>query len=79
MLGFFNFKPGIVKDIRGMETARSVPGVVDIALSVQPGQRLEPPRDGPTRHGQFIAISGSMQELESLRDRIQEEVQIDYV
>lgn len=77
-LGFFNFESGIVRDVCGLEAARTLPGVRDISISIQAGQRLVPPSDGPSRHGHFIAAAASAKELESLCRRIYEEVRVAY-
>ncbi len=78
VLSFFNFEPGIVRAVCGVETVRALPGLMDIFIAVRPGQLLEPPSDGTSRHGYFMAAAGSAGELESLRRRIFEEVRVAY-
>lgn len=78
-LSFFNFESGVVRAVCGVETVRTLPGVLEISISVRSGQRLEPPSDGSSRHGHFIASAGSAKELQSLCRRIYEEVRVAYV
>ena len=77
-LGYFNFESGIVRAVCGVGTVRTLPGVLDIFISVRSGQRLEPASDGPSRHGHFIAMAGSAKELQSLCRRIYQEVRVAY-
>jgi phosphoribosylaminoimidazole carboxylase (NCAIR synthetase) len=78
VLSFFNFEPGIVRAVCGVETVRALPGLMAIFIAVTPGQLLEPASDGTSRHGYFMAAAGSARELESLRRRIFEEVHVTY-
>jgi biotin carboxylase len=77
-LGFFNFESGTARAVSGVETVRALPGVREIFISVQPGQRLAPASDGPSRHGHFIAAAESAKDLQSLFSRIYEEVRVAY-
>jgi hypothetical protein len=77
-LSYFNFEPGPVRAVCGVETVRTLPGLMDIFIGVRLGQFLEPASDGPSRHGHFIAAAGSAGELQSLRRRIYEEVRVIY-
>ena len=78
MLGFFNFDSGTVRAVSGVETVRTLPGVLDVSINAQPGRRLEPAADGSSRHGHFIATAGSAKELQSLCTRIYQEVRVAY-
>lgn len=48
LLGFLNFQPGLVKIVCGLDKVRALPGLAHISLNFAPGQRLEPPADGPS-------------------------------
>ena len=77
-LSFFNFESGLVRAVCGVEAVRKLPGVWDISISVESGQRLEPAADDTLRHGYFIATAGSAKELESLCSRVYQEVRVAY-
>ena len=77
-LCYFNFESGAVRTVCGVETVRALPGVLDVFISVRPGQQLEPASDGPSRHGHFIATAASAGELQSLCERIYDEVRVAY-
>jgi biotin carboxylase len=77
-LAYFNFESGTVREVCGVETVRTLPGVRDLSISIRPGQKLGPAQDGPSRHGHFIAAAGSGKELQSLCERIYEEVRVAY-
>jgi biotin carboxylase len=78
VLSFFNFAPGLVKGITGIDEVRQLPGVLDIDMNFCPGDRLMPAADDRGRHGYFIAIGPGCSEIESLRDRIHATVQVLY-
>ena len=77
-LCYFNFESGAVRAVSGVETVRARPGVLDVFINVRPGQQLEPASDGPSRHGHFIATAASAGELQSLCERIYDEVRVAY-
>ena len=77
-LSFFNFEPGVVRTVCGVETVRTLPGLVDIFVGVRPGQLVEPPSDGSSRHGYFIIAADSASELQSLCKQIFDQVRIAY-
>jgi biotin carboxylase len=78
LLGFLNFQPGVVKDVHGLDKVRALPGVAHISLNVAAGERLALPIDGPSRHGVFIAVARSREELQVLQDAVQKEVRVTY-
>ena len=78
VLSFFNFEPGLVKDIIGLEEGRGLPGVLDLDMNFRAGDRILPPADDRGRHGYFIALGASRSETESLRDRVHATVQVVY-
>jgi biotin carboxylase len=78
VLSFFNFEPGLVKSISGLESVRQMSGVLDIEMNFRVGDRIMAPADDRGRHGYFIALGASRSETESLRDRIHATVQLGY-
>lgn len=63
VLGFFDFKPGRIVAIEGMEEVRELPGVLDIMLEVSVGDILENATDDRTRCGYYIIFADSEDEL----------------
>ena len=64
MLEFFELAPGKVKAIRGLDDIRALPGVVDMAITIRPGDTIMPPEHGGVRAGHFIAVADSDRALE---------------
>lgn len=78
VLQFFDFDPGKVAAVHGLDLVREWPGVVDIGLSFQPGDLLEPSLDDRSRHMHLIAWSDSLSSLEDLVSRVRQSIRIDY-
>ncbi|MGW5731488.1 MULTISPECIES: ATP-grasp domain-containing protein [Streptomyces] len=55
---FFTFPPGRLDAIRGLERARRLPYVDELALRPRPGDRVREVRDSKGRHGHVI-VSGA--------------------
>lgn len=78
MISFLNFQPGLVKSVAGLDKVRELPGLLQISLNIAPGQRLDPPRDGSSRQGSFIAAAQSLEELQALSQKVQQELRVTY-
>lgn len=78
VLQFFEFAPGRVEAVRGLEVARDLPGVVDVELNFRVGDLLETSVDDRTRHMHLICCSDSRAGLEELIERVRQCIQIDY-
>lgn len=72
VLGFFDFEPGLVTEIRGMEKAHSLPGVQAVELNVKVGDQLGHASDDRSRCGYYILFAESKAELLE-RERILKE------
>ena len=79
LIRFLNFEPGVVKTVCGIEKARTLSGLLYISVKVAPGQTLTPPADAPSRHGVFLAVAQSREELQALSQKVQKEVRVTYV
>lgn len=77
-LGFLNFAPGVVKSVSGVETCRTLSGLLDIAMNFKSGHTIAPPADDRARHGYFIVVADSEPELQSLCRQIHAGVQVQY-
>ena len=56
---------GIFHGLEGLADAKSVPGVTDVAITVQPGQIIAPPPDGASYLGFLFARAASPADAES--------------
>ena len=77
VLGFFNFKPGIVTKITGIETAMNLPGVHDMKIEINTGDLLEKAKDDRSRCGYYIIFADSKAELELRERRLLESVRVE--
>lgn len=78
VLDFFEFKPGRIRTIDGLDRARAMGGVVSIGLTVRVGDVIRPAADDRSRHGYVIAFADSAEALNSLLDDIRQTVQVRY-
>jgi biotin carboxylase len=77
ILKFFDFHGGRVKSISGLERYTGNPWVVDMELEFKEGDLLGKPTDDRSRVGYFIAFHESYEELESLVQDIEQNVQVE--
>jgi len=56
---------GVLRAVRGVEAARAVPGIEDVAITAHPGQRLVPPPRGAQYPGFLFARGESPAEVET--------------
>lgn len=59
---FFMPEPGYVKDVRGVEDARASAGLVELVLSIRPGDLVRPVTESYDRCGHVIAAGNSAAE-----------------
>lgn len=78
VLDFFEFRPGKVKTIHGIEEASALSGVVSIGLNIVEGDVIEEVSDDRSRHGYIIAYSENAESLKGLLRKIHQTVQITY-
>lgn len=76
VLGFFDFLPGKITDIKGLEKARTVEGLVDIALEVSVGDILENAADDRSRCGYYIIYADSKEELIAREKQLKDIVKV---
>jgi hypothetical protein len=55
---------GIYRGLEGLGAAQSVPGVTDVAITVEPGQIIAPPPDGASYLGFIFARASSPADAE---------------
>ncbi len=56
---------GIYHGLEGLDAAQSVPGITDVAISVEPGQIVAPPPDGASYLGFIFARAANPADAES--------------
>lgn len=78
ILYFFEFAPGKVKEISGLEKAREIPGVLDIQLLFKAGDTIKLASDDRSRQGFTIVFANSIDELNNTLQEIKEKIQISY-
>lgn len=76
ILGFFDFKPGKVKDIVGLKEASSMEGVYEVKIEVEIGEILNKAQDDRSRCGYYIVYADSMDELNDRERRLKETVRV---
>ncbi|MBR6469319.1 MAG: ATP-grasp domain-containing protein [Lachnospiraceae bacterium] len=76
VLGFFDFKPGTITDIKGVEEALKQPGVHDMKLEVKVGDTLIQAQDDRSRCGYYILFADSLTELCDRERRLKETVKV---
>ncbi len=70
-------KPGIINRITGLEEALAVPGIDEIFLNLQPGDRVVEPRSNVDKAGHIIASGNSLEEVETAVRTCKERLRID--
>ena len=76
VLGFFDFKPGRIMAIGGLEEALSMAGAYDIKLEVRVGDTLGEALDDRSRCGYYILFADSVQELQARERRLKETIRV---
>lgn len=76
VLGFFEFKPGIVTNISGIEEAIGQPGVHDLKIEVSVGDKLKEAQDDRSRYGYYILYADSVDELNDRERRLKKTVKV---
>lgn len=76
VLGFFDFKPGVIKEIVGIEEGRGLNGVWDLKLEVNIGDVLGEAQDDRSRCGYYILFADSEEELDNRERQLKETVRV---
>lgn len=79
ILKFFEFAPGTVKSISGIDKLKEIKEIFSFNLAFKPGDSLLPAEDDRSRQGYFIAFANSKIELDTIVSRVNELIQIVYV
>lgn len=76
VLGFFDFKPGAITAIEGLEDALEIEGAHDIKLEVKVGDTLGEALDDRSRCGYYILFADSKEELIDRERRLKETIKV---
>lgn len=77
-LDFFEFRPGQIKMINGIEQSASMSGVASIGMNIREGDVIKLASDDRTRHGYVIAYADKPDALRTLLDKVHQTVQVCY-
>jgi biotin carboxylase len=77
MLSFLVFESGTVKEIHGLDEARSVSNVMELRLNFNPGDELVPAVSGAARHGFVIIEGASRADLQVTYDKAMKMIQLE--
>lgn len=79
VLGFFEFKPGKVINIIGLEEAKTMRGVHDLKIEVNIGDELTQAQDDRSRCGYYIIYADSLEDIKQIERRLLETVKVETV
>jgi biotin carboxylase len=77
-LDFWEFPPGVVQEIKGLEDVRSMPGVMAAGMTLRPGQSVRAAEDDRLRHGYVIVEAPDLPALKRQLVEIRSKVHIVY-
>jgi biotin carboxylase len=77
MLRFFEFAPGVVRSVSGLEAAAALDGVIHLQFSPTVGATLCEPRSGDQRPGFVLAAAASREQVIELGNKVMRTVQIE--
>lgn len=75
-LGFFDFEPGIITEIIGINEAMKQRGIYDLKLEAKVGDQLGQAQDDRSRCGYYILFADSIDELVERERRLKETVKV---
>lgn len=78
VLDFFEFKPGQVKQVKGVEQASTMNGIASIGINIREGDFIKLASDDRSRHGYVIAFADNPEALRLLLDKVQQTVRVCY-
>lgn len=78
ILGFFDFKPGKIKSIKGLQEAKALNGVVDIGLDLKPGDVIENAKDDRSRCGYYILSAVGENNIRTVEQKMKITIELEY-
>ncbi|MFN5218155.1 MAG: hypothetical protein ACK5CL_05250, partial [Sphingomonadales bacterium] len=77
LLHFFEFPPGKVQAIHGLEEALKIPGVHALELEFATGDVLKPAGDDRGRQGYAILLANNQKELQACLDVVNKTLKVE--
>jgi biotin carboxylase len=77
-LDFWDFAPGLVREIKGLDEVRAMPGVIAAGVNLRPGENVRAAQDDSLRHGYVIAHAEDKPALERLLRDLRSKMTIVY-
>jgi len=77
-LNFFNFNPGLVKNISGEDFLVECDNVIEYKFNISAGDIIRNPEDDATRHGYFITTAPTAEELIDINNKVYNNVQVTF-
>lgn len=77
-LEFFNFKEGVVKDIKGLDLLNSNPNIIDFGLNFSVGSLLKSPDNDSSRQGHYLIKADTAEELEEVKEYVKKVIEVIY-
>jgi biotin carboxylase len=74
VLRFPEFKPGVVTSVRGVESARALPGIFEASVYVKPGDIIRPLTSGSDRASHIIAFAKTRADAVAIARQAEERV-----
>ena len=78
VMRFEIYKDGVIREIRGLDEAWKIPGVVTLVLYIKPGDILKPIVMDTQRHGLFITEGKDLAEANRVMDEVERTIEIVY-
>ncbi len=75
---FLHGKNGILKAVRGIDEARSVPGIQEIEIYINPGDEVRAPENSSDRIGHVIATGDNAFEADQNARKALESIELEY-
>jgi len=76
ILEFFIFPEGRLRELDGVNKVRAMKGIIDIDIPLEPGEIIKPVMDDRSRHGYFIAVADSREELLRIVERVKQTIKV---
>jgi biotin carboxylase len=77
-LHFLMFPPGRVTAVRGVDEARSLPGVIDACVERVAGETIDEVRDGRSRPGHLLVSGATAADVQRTIAGVRDLIEIDY-
>jgi biotin carboxylase len=77
VLKFFDNKPGLLKNLRGVDEAKKLKGIVDLEVYIKPGDIIKPLTCGSDRIGHIITLADTREKAIQIAKKAEKTVVFD--